>query len=114
MPELRAAIARRYGPLFGRDLSPDDEVTVTCGCTEALAASILGLVNPGDEVILIEPSYDSYPVCLSMAGAIPRYVTLRPPDFGLDLDDAEAAFSSQNEGDPGQQPAQSDRKGVPP
>ena len=95
VPELRAAIARRYGPLLGRDLSPHDEVTVTCGCTEALAASILGLVNPGDEVILIEPSYDSYPVCLSMAGAVPRFVTLRPPDFGLDLDALRAAFSPQ-------------------
>ena len=68
-------------PCWGGTSSPDDEVTVTCGCTEALAASILGLVNPGDEVILIEPSYDSYPVCLSMAGAVPRFVTLRPPDF---------------------------------
>ena len=95
VPALREALARRYGPLFGWDLDPADEITVTCGCTEALAASVLGLVNPGDEVVLIEPSYDSYPVCLAMAGAIPRFVTLRPPDFALDPEELRAAFSPQ-------------------
>lgn len=95
VPALREALARRYGPLFGRELDPADEITVTCGCTEALAASVLGLVNPGDEVILIEPSYDSYPVCLAMAGAIPRFVTLRPPDFALDPEALRAVFSTQ-------------------
>jgi aspartate/methionine/tyrosine aminotransferase len=95
VPALREAVADHYGPLLGRQLDPGDEITVTCGCTEALAASVLGLVNPGDEVILIEPSYDSYPVCLAMAGAVPRHVTLRPPDFALDPEALRAAFTPQ-------------------
>ncbi len=93
IPELREAIAGHYGPLVGRDLDPDTEVTVTCGCTEALAASFLGLVDPGDEVVMIEPYYDAYPADAALAGALPRYVTLRPPDFALDLDELRTAFT---------------------
>ena len=70
IPELWWAIARRYGPRLGRSIDPDVEVTVTTGCTEALAASMLGLVEPGDEVV-IEPFYDAYPADLALAGAIP-------------------------------------------
>ena len=95
VPALRQAIAAKYGPLLGRELDPDVEVTVTSGCTEALAASFLGLVNPGDEVVLIEPYYDSYPACAAMAGAIPRFVQLQPPDFRLDPDELRAAFSEK-------------------
>jgi aspartate/methionine/tyrosine aminotransferase len=90
---LRQAIADRYGPLLGRDLDPATEVTVTCGCTEALASSFLGLVDPGDEVVLIEPYYDAYPVYGAMAGAVLRYVTLRPPLFELDPDELRSVFS---------------------
>ncbi len=93
IPQLRQAIADRYGPLLGRDLDPATEITVTCGCTEALASSFLGLVNPGDEVVLIEPYYDAYPVYSSMVGATSRYVTLRPPEFALDLDELRSVFS---------------------
>lgn len=93
VPRLRAAIADRYGPLMDRDLDPDAEITVTCGCTEALAAGFLGLVNPGDEVVIIEPYYDAYPAYAAMAGAVPRYVQLRAPDFALDPDEMRAAFS---------------------
>jgi aspartate/methionine/tyrosine aminotransferase len=92
---LREAIAARYGPLLGRELDPVGEVTVTCGCTEALAASFLGLVDPGDEVILIEPFYDAYPVFMSMTGAVPRFLTLRPPSFELDLDRLRALFDDR-------------------
>ena len=67
IPELRRAIARRYGPRLGRSIDPDTEVTVTTGCTEALAASMLGLVEPGDEVVVIEPFYDAYPADLALA-----------------------------------------------
>ena len=95
IPELRRAIADRYGPLLGRSLDPAAEVTITCGCTEALAAGFLGLVNPGDEVILIEPFYDAYPVFVSMTGAVPRYLTLRPPGFDLDLEQLGSLFSSK-------------------
>ena len=93
VPELRAAIVDRYGPLLGRELDPASEITVTAGCTEALTACFLGLVDPGDEVILIEPYYDSYPVGLALVDAVPRYVTLRPPDFRLESDALKAAFS---------------------
>ena len=92
---LREAIADRYGPLLGRDLDPETEITVTCGCTEALASSFLGLINPGDEVVLIEPFYDAYPAYIAMAGATPRYVTLRPPEFLVDPDELRAAFNSR-------------------
>jgi aspartate/methionine/tyrosine aminotransferase len=95
VPGLRAAIAARYGPLLGGEIDPVGEVTVTCGCTEALAAAFLGLVDPGDEVILIEPFYDAYPVFVSMTGATPRYLTLRPPSFQLDLDRLRSLFSAR-------------------
>lgn len=94
VPALRDAIAEKYRPLFGRDLDPASEITVTSGCTEALAASFLGLINPGDEVVLIEPFYDSYPACASMAGATPRFVPLRE-GFRLDPDELRAAFSNK-------------------
>ncbi len=91
-PRLRHAIADRYSRLLGRELDPDTEITVTSGCTEALAASFLGLINPGDEVVLIEPTYDAYPVDLALAGGVARYVTLRPRDFRLDRAQLKAAF----------------------
>jgi aspartate/methionine/tyrosine aminotransferase len=93
IPELRDAIAGRYGPMLGRQIDPATEVTVTCGCTEGLAATFLGLIDPGDEVILIEPYYDAYPVFVAMTGAAPRYVTLRPPGFDLDLEALRSVFS---------------------
>jgi aspartate/methionine/tyrosine aminotransferase len=92
---LRQAIAARYGPLIGRPIDPDTEVTVTSGCTEALAASLLGLLDRGDEVVMISPFYDSYPVDVALAGAVPRHVTLRPPDFRLDPDELREAFSDR-------------------
>lgn len=95
VPALRKAIAERYGPLLDREIDPDAEVTVTCGCTEALTASMLGLVDAGDEVVLVSPYYDSYPVDLAFAGAVARHVTLRPPHFRLDPNELEAAFSDR-------------------
>jgi aspartate/methionine/tyrosine aminotransferase len=92
IPELRTALSAHYGPKLGRDLDPGTEITVTCGCTEALAASLLGLIDPGDEVVLVEPYYDAYPADVSMAGAVPRFVTLRPPDFALDPEELRQAF----------------------
>ncbi|MDQ3782389.1 MAG: aminotransferase class I/II-fold pyridoxal phosphate-dependent enzyme, partial [Actinomycetota bacterium] len=87
LPALNIAIAERFGAASGIPVDPDREVTVTSGCTEALAACFLGLVDPGDEVVLIEPFYDSYPAGIAMAGATRRQVTLRPPDFRLDETD---------------------------
>jgi L-glutamine---4-(methylsulfanyl)-2-oxobutanoate aminotransferase len=95
VPALRQAIAERYGPLLGRELDPDAEITVTSGCTEAVAASFLGLINPGDEIVLIEPFYDSYPACASLAGAVPKFVQLQAPEFRLDPDELRAVFSDR-------------------
>ncbi len=88
-PKLVHAIA----DTFELDVDPMNEVTVTCGSTETIAAVILGLVNPGDEVIIIEPFYDSYLACLSMAGANVKIVTLHVPDFKLDESELRRAFT---------------------
>ena len=93
IPELTAAIADRFSEATGREIDPDAEVTVTSGCTEAIPATLLGLVNQGDEVILFEPYYDSYRACVSLAGAVPRFVTLRPPAFAFDESELRAAFT---------------------
>lgn len=86
IPPLRRALAEHYGSRLSREIDPESEITVTSGCTEALAAALLGLVDPGDEVVLVEPFYDAYPVDVALAGGVPRFVTLRPPDFKLDVD----------------------------
>lgn len=79
VPALRQAIARHQQRHYGIELDPDREIVVTTGCTEAIAAALLGLVDPGDEVVVLEPTYDSYPAMLQMAGAVRRPVTLRAP-----------------------------------
>jgi len=78
LPALRKAIAARFAADTGVACDPDAQVVVTSGCTEAVAAAMLGLCEPGDEVVLFEPFYDSYRACVAMAGAVPRYVPLRP------------------------------------
>ncbi len=95
IPVLQEAICDRFLQVSGLQIDPLVEVTVTSGCTEALAATFLGLVNPGDEVILFEPTYDAYPVGCAMAGATPRYVTLHGPDFRFDEAQLRAAFGSR-------------------
>ena len=89
-PELVHAVADHLSARYGLSYDPMSEVTVTCGATEGIAASTLGLVEPGDEVILFEPFYDSYPATVSMAGGTARFCTLRFPDFALD----EAALTA--------------------
>ena len=86
VPALREAVARHQRREYGLALDPDTDVVITTGCTEAIAASILGLVDPGDEVVVLEPYYDSYVAMLAMAGAVRRPVTLRAPQFRPDLD----------------------------
>lgn len=78
LPVLREAVAATYASTYGLSVSPA-EVTITCGATEALFVTLLALVDPGDEVILFEPAYDSYAPNTIMAGGIPRYVRLDPP-----------------------------------
>ena len=70
IPELRHAIARHQQRFYGIDLDADTEVLVTTGATEAIAAALLGLIDPGDEVISLEPYYDSYTACIAMAGGV--------------------------------------------
>jgi L-glutamine---4-(methylsulfanyl)-2-oxobutanoate aminotransferase len=91
VPELRRAIAERWFADTGMAIDPEAEVTVTSGCTEALAATFLGLFEPGDEVVLFEPAYDAYPVGCALSGAVPRYVTLRAPDFRFSVAELVAA-----------------------
>jgi aspartate/methionine/tyrosine aminotransferase len=93
LPALNAAIAARFQRDGGHAIDPEAEITVTSGCTEALAATFLGLINPGDEVILFEPYYDSYRACAAFAGATPRFVTLRPPAFGIEEAELRAALT---------------------
>ncbi|WP_323793595.1 pyridoxal phosphate-dependent aminotransferase [Nocardioides sp.] len=90
---LRRAIAAHQLRHYGIELDPDTQVAVTTGCTEGIAAALLGLVDPGDEVIVLEPYYDSYPAMLQMAGGVRRPVTLRWPDFRLDVDELRAAVT---------------------
>jgi N-succinyldiaminopimelate aminotransferase len=93
VPALRQAIARHQLRHYGVELDPDSQVVVTTGCTEGIAAALLGLVNPGDEVVVLEPYYDSYPAMIQMAGGVRRPVTLRWPDFRLDADELRAAVT---------------------
>jgi N-succinyldiaminopimelate aminotransferase len=93
LPSLRQAIARHQQRHYGLELDPDSQVVVTTGCTEGVAAALLGLVDPGDEVAVLEPYYDSYVAMIQMAGGVRRPVTLRAPDFRLDLDSLRAAVT---------------------
>ena len=95
VPDLAGAIAGRFSARTGIAVDPGAEVTVTSGCTEALASAFLGLVDPGDEVILFEPYFDSYPACAAMAGAVPRYVTLTPPGFRIEREAVAAAITGR-------------------
>jgi N-succinyldiaminopimelate aminotransferase len=85
-PRLVEAIADRRRAAYGLSYEPMSEVVVFSGATEGLFSTMIGLLEPGDEVILFEPFYDSYPACVAMAGAIPKYLTLKFPDFAVDLE----------------------------
>jgi N-succinyldiaminopimelate aminotransferase len=97
VPELRAAVAAHQQRRYGLSCDPDREVLVTAGATEAIAASLLALVEPGDEVIALEPYYDSYAACIAMAGGRRVPVTLRPHEdsFRLDLDELRDAVTDR-------------------
>ncbi|MFG3186684.1 pyridoxal phosphate-dependent aminotransferase [Streptomyces nigra] len=97
VPELRAAVVAHQERRYGLAYDPDTEVLVTAGATEAIAAALLALVEPGDEVIALEPYYDSYAACIAMAGGTRVPVTLRPHDgaFRLDLDELRAAVTDR-------------------
>jgi len=93
IPELCQAITEHQQRFYGLDFDPSGEVLVTAGATEAIAAALLALVEPGDEVIAFEPYYDSYAACVALAGGVRVPVTLRPPAFRPDLDALRAAVT---------------------
>jgi aspartate/methionine/tyrosine aminotransferase len=92
-PALRQAVAEKKRREWGRPVDPEAEVTVACGATESMMAAMLAAVNPGDEVVVFEPFYENYgPDCI-LSGAVPRYVSLRPPDWRFEEDELRAAFT---------------------
>jgi N-succinyldiaminopimelate aminotransferase len=93
IPELRRAVADHQKRFYALDVDPDAEVLVTAGATEAIAAALIALMEPGDEAIAFEPYYDSYAACIAMAGGTRVPVTLRPPGFRPDLDALRAAIT---------------------
>jgi N-succinyldiaminopimelate aminotransferase len=95
IPELRQAVARHQQRFYGLGYDPDSEVLITAGATEAIAAALLALLEPGDEVIAFEPYYDSYVANIAMAGATRVPLTLRAPHFRPDLAELEAKITSK-------------------
>jgi N-succinyldiaminopimelate aminotransferase len=92
VPALREAVSAHQARFYGLEVDPDAGVQITFGATEAIAAALLSLIEPGDEVVLIDPAYDSYAACVAFAGGVRRTVTLRPPDWALDPDELHAAI----------------------
>jgi N-succinyldiaminopimelate aminotransferase len=98
LPVLREAIVEHQRRFYGLEYDVDREVLVTAGATEALAGAVLGMLDPGDEVVVFEPMYDSYQACIALAGGVVRPVVLRPgPDgrYGFDPDEFRAAVSDR-------------------
>lgn len=93
LPELRQAVVAHYRRFHALDLDWEREVMITSGATEALAGSLLALIEPGDEVVLFQPMYDAYLPLVKRAGGVPKFVTLRPPHWRIDEAALKAAFS---------------------
>ena len=95
VPAFREAIAAQYRRVYGMSVDPDTDVCVTCGSTEAMIAAMLGLLDPGDEVVVFEPYYENYGPDAILSGAVPRLVTLRPADWTFDEGELRAAFNDR-------------------
>ena len=95
VPELLEAVAAHQWRFYGLELDPRSQVLVTVGATEAIAAAVLALCEPGDEVVTFEPYYDSYAATIALAGAVRRTSVLRFPDFAVDEESLRAAFSDR-------------------
>jgi aminotransferase len=91
---LRQAVAAQTKRFLGLTIDPETEITVCCGATETMMASLLALVNPGDEVVIFEPFYENYGPDAILCGAVPRFVKLRPPDWTFDENEVRAAFNN--------------------
>jgi aminotransferase len=94
-PSLRSALAREYRDLYGMAVDPETMLTVTCGATEAMISTLLAIVDPGEEVVVLEPFYENYGPDTAICGAVPVYVPLRPPDNVFDPDELRRAFSAR-------------------
>jgi aminotransferase len=92
---LREAIAAKFTRLYGVAVDPERDVTVTCGSTEAMIAALLAVLDPGDEVVVLEPFYENYGPDAVLSGALPRFVKMRPPDWTFDRDELRRAFSKK-------------------
>src|SRR3954471_5027762 len=95
VPQLREQIALKLGAIYGRLLDSENEITITLGATEGIFSAVQALVHAGDEVILFDPSYDSYAPAVLLAGGVPLHIPLRPPYFSYDWDLIETAFSAK-------------------
>jgi len=93
MPALREAVSEKIANLYGRRYDANTEITVTAGATQALLTAILCAVHPGDEVIVVEPTYDSYLPSIELAGGKPVFVTLEAPDYAIPFDRLAAAIT---------------------
>jgi len=92
---LREALSTKIERLYGRRYDPVTEITVTTGATEALFVALTAFVHPGDEVLMFQPAYDSYPPAVILSGGKPVYVTLRYPDYRIDWDEVRRAVTSR-------------------
>ncbi len=92
---LRQAIAADFNRRFAATIDPDRHVTVCCGSTEAMIATLMAIIDPGDEVIVFEPFYENYGPDAILSGATPKYVTLREPDWSVDAAELAAAFTNK-------------------
>lgn len=95
IPPLREAIAGKYRQTYGLELDPQREITVVCGSTEGMVATLLATVNAGDEVIVFEPYYENYHPDLQLCGGVRRVVTLQPPEWNFDPEELRRAFSAR-------------------
>jgi aspartate/methionine/tyrosine aminotransferase len=93
--EFRRAIAERFEKDSGLAIDPEQEITVCCGATEAMIASLLAVVDPGEEVVVFEPFYENYGPDAIITGAVPRFVPLRPPDWTFDPEELASAFNER-------------------
>ncbi|GAF87572.1 unnamed protein product, partial [marine sediment metagenome] len=94
-PEIRKAISKRVNNYNGIKCNPETDITVTCGATEAMIATLKAIINPGDEIIIFEPFYENYGPDGILSGATPRYVTLNPPDWEFSFEELERAFNEK-------------------
>jgi aminotransferase len=94
-PELREAISKKANDYNRIKCNPETDITVTCGATEAMIATLKAIINPGDEIIVFEPFYENYGPDAILSGATPRYVTLNPPDWKFSLEELKKTFNEK-------------------